>query len=412
MVYWKGKGNAWDHEEKAMISFLVILILLLSNPPKVLVLTNGKVLTCRSYEVANGMVTLYMKDQSFSIPEKMVDWERSKKETIRRKAEQEQKALEKARAEARAAELEEEAEAKPKKPISFTQSDYKKIAKRTGRATTTGTTTVKYRKMGNTILVSAGINGKGPFDFVLDTGAAVTVISPDTAGSLSITPTQEQARLVGVAGEAINAHYGILREVALGNSKVFNLKAVIRGIPQLNDLQIVGLLGQDFLNHFVMSLDSAGQTLTLTPHGLGSVVSSEAIQDPRVVFEEFRSVAQALDGHYKRVVSLGGQRAGMAELGLVKEINGKISKLRTQIGKYRNTLEDFPVENLSPKQRENVEGFLNCYAHFNRILSELQRFAQQLGKAYSNPGAATVLSVLDRRRDGVNEAVRKFQDCQ
>lgn len=53
------------------------------------------------------------------------------------------------------------------------------------------------------IVVPVMINGQGPFRFIVDTGASHSVVSPDLAAKLGLTPTAETAILVnGITGTA------------------------------------------------------------------------------------------------------------------------------------------------------------------------------------------------------------------
>jgi predicted aspartyl protease len=46
------------------------------------------------------------------------------------------------------------------------------------------------------ILVPTFVNGQGPYDFVLDTGASATLLSPELAERLGLTATSERSETV------------------------------------------------------------------------------------------------------------------------------------------------------------------------------------------------------------------------
>ena len=382
------------------------------NPEQVIVLKNGKVIVCREYKVAGGLVTLQTGDQTFSIPEKLVSWERSKAETARR-ADQQKRAAKVVKTE----KPDFEAKAPPKKPIVLTKENYKRSAK----TAVSGQTTISYRNMGNTILVDASINGSGPHTFVLDTGAAVTLISPEAARQLGVAIEEEGVQLVGIGGQAVNARYCVLDEVALGKSKVQGLRAVIRGIPQLNSAEIVGLLGQDYFNHFIMSLNSANRTLTLTPHGAGELNTGrqkqydDVLRDPTAPFRELNAVNRKLEAYYREYMRTTPSNGNDTVRG-VKGVINDLPRIRGRIDQLYLALRDLPAEGLSPADKQNVQAFVSCYPRFGKLLTEVQQFSQLLRKAYSNTsGEAAITRMRGSLQDGWSQvigAVRDFRGCQ
>src|SRR5947207_14144089 len=77
------------------------------------------------------------------------------------------------------------------------------------------------------ILVQARVNGKGPFTFVVDTGARVTVLSPWTAGKVELTD-----RAVDVDS------------IAAGKAAAGHVRIAVAATPEGSD----GILGYTFLS--------------------------------------------------------------------------------------------------------------------------------------------------------------------
>jgi predicted aspartyl protease len=123
---------------------------------------------------------------------------------------------------------------------------------------------VRAGKRKRMLLVPVMINGKGPFQFFLDTGAPTTVLSKRFADSQQIG-AQSQTRGLGAAGE-IAASIATLDSVQVGDAHrespeiavVANFDELHRRIPDA-----VGALGLDFLRNYAMTIDYAHDTVTL-----------------------------------------------------------------------------------------------------------------------------------------------------
>lgn len=100
------------------------------------------------------------------------------------------------------------------------------------------------------MLTEVKINGKGPFIFMLDTGAESIFISQRLASQLNISAAERQKILVqGFCGIEM-AEYATLAKVKMGDYELINLETVILSSPVLKLLEIDGILGQNFLNNY------------------------------------------------------------------------------------------------------------------------------------------------------------------
>jgi len=101
------------------------------------------------------------------------------------------------------------------------------------------------------MLAEVVINGKGPFTFLLDTGAESIFISQQVAEKLAIdSSTMQDISVQGFCGLE-PAKTTMLDEVKMQNSQLNNLEAVVLNTSVLKVLAVDGILGQNFLNHFV-----------------------------------------------------------------------------------------------------------------------------------------------------------------
>ncbi len=114
--------------------------------------------------------------------------------------------------------------------------------------------------------LSVRINGKGPFNFVLDTGASACVLSNAAAAKVGIRPVAAggQARAVGGNG-LFPIVYGVLKSLEIGPIKLGTVPVYLRDIPAIseNGAAVDGFLGLATLSDFAMTLDYPQRSLGL-----------------------------------------------------------------------------------------------------------------------------------------------------
>ena len=120
------------------------------------------------------------------------------------------------------------------------------------------------------LMVDVEVNGLGPFNFVLDTGASFSVITPDTARAVGMAREGEKPTAIG-AGGRIEAGFAKLASFRLGSHAVRNLGAAVMpldAVEQQLGVKIAGLIGYNFLKRFVVTLDYPGGFLRLRPRAV------------------------------------------------------------------------------------------------------------------------------------------------
>ncbi|MGH7320769.1 MAG: retropepsin-like aspartic protease family protein [Candidatus Rokuibacteriota bacterium] len=125
-----------------------------------------------------------------------------------------------------------------------------------------GTTPTISFTPGGPILVEVRLNGTGPARLILDTGAERTVISPATLARLRLeAPRLGRVMLQGVTG-AVVAEVVRLDSIEVVGVTVGPIPVAIHDAR----LRIAdGLLGQDVLSGFAVSIDATAGVVTLTP---------------------------------------------------------------------------------------------------------------------------------------------------
>jgi predicted aspartyl protease len=121
---------------------------------------------------------------------------------------------------------------------------------------------IRFRKSLNLIFVSAMINGKGPYDFAIDTGATQTVISEKLATELGL-PLITSTVVYGIGGSGkVETKLYKARELMIGDLKVRNTPLGTFNDPLISQFAD-GILGTSAFSDFVMTIDYPGSQLFL-----------------------------------------------------------------------------------------------------------------------------------------------------
>lgn len=117
------------------------------------------------------------------------------------------------------------------------------------------------------ILVEVYANGRGPFQFAIDTGTSTTAITPELAKQLGVTSAPIGAATTGGAQVAVTA--GILASFQVGGARIENTSVVVADFfKMLSDVvgtQLDGIVGYSFLRNYKVAFDYPNATLSLFP---------------------------------------------------------------------------------------------------------------------------------------------------
>jgi len=115
------------------------------------------------------------------------------------------------------------------------------------------------------VLVPAFVNGRGPYEFVLDTGASATVLSPELASVLRLETTAAEP-MTG-AGGMLQATLGRVGSLTVGNGALQDVAVMVADflgeLGRVVGTPLDGILGYNFLRHFRVTLDYPSGTLWL-----------------------------------------------------------------------------------------------------------------------------------------------------
>jgi predicted aspartyl protease len=238
---------------------------------------------------------------------------------------------------------------------------------------------VKFRLAGGAqplILLPVRVNGDGPFEFILDTGAGTSLLSSDLAKKLNIKiiSTKEGQS----AGGKISVSLAKVDSLAVGQVK---LDEVDVGIVDLSHIakaigtKIDGDVGYNFLKHFRITIDYHDCEIRFDePRRIERLGRSSKAEVPM----RLASVAKPLllvqvhaNGHgpFQFAIDTGTSTTAIApelaqQLGLVGSPVGPLTTGSAQVNVTAGTLESFQVG------RARIDDLVVVVADFFSMLSQ------------------------------------------
>jgi len=125
---------------------------------------------------------------------------------------------------------------------------------------------VPFQTVDNRILVYAVLNHKEQATLLVDTGATHTLLTPETAKRVGVSPAADAPKRTTtvVGGRKVEFPLVHLSALTVGDARIENLQVgVLASFP--NAPLVDGILGASFLSHFTMTLDYATSRLRLVP---------------------------------------------------------------------------------------------------------------------------------------------------
>src|ERR1700704_159939 len=115
------------------------------------------------------------------------------------------------------------------------------------------------------LLVDVHANGRGPFQFAIDTGTSTTAITPELAKQLGVSSSP-----IGVgttAGAGVDVTAGTLKSFQVGGAKIDNMTVVVADffvmLSNAIGVKLDGIVGYNFLRNFHVAIDYPGEMLSL-----------------------------------------------------------------------------------------------------------------------------------------------------
>jgi len=144
--------------------------------------------------------------------------------------------------------------------------------------------TVPATTVGNYLVVEAKWDKRGPYRFLIDTGAAVTLVTPELAARyvaknapLTATPL---VRVRSAEGETALLPSTTLRRIQLGGARFEDVQALVYDCAALSahlGLKIDGVLGFPLFRETLLTLDYPQSRIVLQPRSAASLVPGTPI---------------------------------------------------------------------------------------------------------------------------------------
>ena len=143
------------------------------------------------------------------------------------------------------------------------------------------------------ILVPVMLNGRGPFRFVVDTGASHSTISPRTAAALGLPlETDSLVSVNGITGREELPAVAI-GQLEAGDLVMRDMRLPVVAAPMLADSD--GILGAAGLTHERLLVDFVHNSVVISRgHGPGAVADFARIPGKRLAGERARAYASAV----------------------------------------------------------------------------------------------------------------------
>lgn len=118
---------------------------------------------------------------------------------------------------------------------------------------------------GAALVVPVHINGRGPYQFVLDTGATVTCVDDELAASLTLPEVRGVVGSAAGVGGAGGLRLVSVDSLSMGGVRAHELEACVIDLQHLSGvgLDLDGLIGLNFLMEFRVTLDFERNIVTL-----------------------------------------------------------------------------------------------------------------------------------------------------
>jgi hypothetical protein len=240
------------------------------------------------------------------------------------------------------------------------------------------------------MILKLNINNKGPFNFILDSGVGLMLITdPKLVDSINIS-NKRTIKISGLGeGEDYEAYITSPLNVDIPGLVSYDVAAAILkkdhfGLSNYAGMPVHGLLGYEFFNNLIVKIDFADSTIIVTrPKDIGRFKNGTKIP---IVIENRKPYMQinvtfpnGTKTHNKLVLDLGAghpislenviKKHGLPEkfiaanlgVGLTGPINGFISRVKEiEIGRYKikNVITSFPEERINADPSEQRDGNL------------------------------------------------------
>jgi len=248
--------------------------------------------------------------------------------------------------------------------------------------------TIPFRIIRDMIIIQLSINGKGPFNFVLDTGVGLMLITdPKLVDSINI-PSKRTLKMGGLGeGEDFEAYVTSALKIDIPGLVSYDVAAAIFkkdhfGLSNYAGMAIHGLLGYEFFNNLAVKINFSDSTISVSrPADIrlfkkGSKIPI-TIEDRKPYVQAKVSFPNGTKSNDKLILDIGAghplslenmiKKQGLPEkfiaanlgIGLTGPIDGFVSRIKEiEFGRFKikNIITSFPDDNKNFKETEQRDG--------------------------------------------------------
>lgn len=375
---------------------LCLLVFALSQDGQVLVLKNGKTLSCQSYERHADQVEIQRNGQVFTLPDTAIDWKRT---------EEAQQAQQPPKQAPKPTPPSDSSKKQPRPPIVLTNDNFQRSD------AVAQAVTIPFTSIGNTIIVDISINGNGPYKMLLDTGASITLVHPDIASKHGQS-TNSKLELTGLGG-SVKTDRVLLREFAVGGAVQRDFAVASFAVDAAGQLGVIGLLGQDFLGRYLMEVDTSGKVLTLKPIS-AAPTSKQAVAANYngLIQDQPRRMAQFNQSYRQMYGLLESYMKGERPQRVTSELSDiglTLNEFRSYASRVQQSLNQVELASFSDSDRANIESYTTCYGALDGFLRESIQLTQIMRRAFS--GGDSMRDQLKAQAETVREQQRRYEAC-
>jgi predicted aspartyl protease len=160
----------------------------------------------------------------------------------------------------------------------------------------TTSTTFPIELINNHIFLDAKVNGQGPFRFIFDTGGT-GILNPDVAEKLGISPAGSM-QAGGAGAGTVQTGFAWVPKVELGGATMTHQSFAVLPLGgvmgAVEGVHIDGMVGWETAARYIMTIDYAHKTMTLTMPG--PTVKPAGTSVPFVFVQTVPEVPGAVDG--------------------------------------------------------------------------------------------------------------------
>ena len=249
---------------------------------------------------------------------------------------------------------------------------------------------IPFRMIRDMVVIRLDINGRGPFNFILDTGVGLMLITdPKLVDSISI-PSKRTIKISGLGkGEEYEAYITSELKVDIPGLVSYDVAAAILktdhfGLSNFAGIPIHGLLGYEFFNNLAVKVDFADSIVTVSrPKNIRLFKKGNKvpliIEDRKPYIMAKITFPNGTKANDKLILDLGAghplsleniiQKQGLPKkfiaanlgVGLTGPIEGFISRVNEiDIGRFKikNVITSFPIDSDETARTERRDGNL------------------------------------------------------